>query len=287
MEFVHVSVMPEEVISWAPQDARLIVDGTAGEAGHTLLLARRCPNARILAFDRDPEMLERARKKLGLAGMENRVELIRGSFGEIPEHTREADFILLDLGVSMHHFRGAGRGFSYTDDSLDMRLDPDLEETAADIINHSSEKDLKLIFQNYGEERFAGRIARAIVQKRPVRTARDLSSIILGSVPRSRSHPATRVFQALRIAVNDELGEIERALPLLARSLAPGGRLAVISFHSLEDRIVKHGLRALDLKILTKKPLEPTEEEVRANPASRSARLRVAEKPADNAGEGP
>ncbi|HNJ06158.1 MAG TPA: 16S rRNA (cytosine(1402)-N(4))-methyltransferase, partial [Leptospiraceae bacterium] len=106
MEFVHVSVMPEEVISWAPQDARLIVDGTAGEAGHTLLLARRCPNARILAFDRDPEMLERARKKLGLAGMENRVELIRGSFGEIPEHTREADFILLDLGVSMHHFRG-------------------------------------------------------------------------------------------------------------------------------------------------------------------------------------
>ncbi len=287
MEFKHVSVMPDEVMSFVPPHARLIVDGTAGEAGHCVLFARSFPNARIVAFDRDPEMLERARARLEREGISG-VELIGESFRSIPLHLSGADFILLDLGVSMHHFRGAGRGFSYTDDTLDMRLDPRLEETAEDLINHRSEQDLKLIFQNYGEERFSGRIAHAIVRKRPIRSAQDLAALIAASVPRTKGHPATRVFQALRIAVNGELDEIENSLAGLADSLAPGGRLAIISFHSLEDRIVKHGLRKLEgLKVLTKKPLEPSDEEIRVNPASRSARLRVAEKTADNADERP
>lgn len=273
-----------EVLLYLPENARLIVDGTLGEAGHTLAFHKERPSAQLIGIDRDPEMLERARGRLAEAGAS--VETHRSAFSRIPEvlNARRADFILLDLGVSMYHFRGAARGFSYTDESLDMRLDPSLPHTAEDLINHLGERELKDLFSELGEERFAGRIAGAIVRKRPLRSAQALAEIILGAVPgRQRIHPATRVFQALRIRVNQELDELN-ALPAIASCLAPGGRLAVITFHSLEDRPVKHTLRALGegYRVLTKKPVLPTDEETSRNAASRSAKLRVVERLAEN-----
>lgn len=284
LDSVHIPVLLTEVLTYLPEGARLIVDGTLGEAGHTLAFHSARPEASLIGIDRDPEMLERAGARILGAGAA--VETHHAAFSRIPEilGSRRADFILLDLGVSMFHFRGAARGFSYTDDSLDMRLDPDLPDTAEDLINHMGEKDLQKLFSELGEERFAGRIAGAIVRKRPVRTAKDLATIILGAVPgRQRIHPATRVFQALRIRVNRELEELN-FLPAIAGCLAPGGRLAVITFHSLEDRPVKHTLRALGegFRVLTKKPVLPGDQEIEANAASRSAKLRVVEKLAEN-----
>ncbi|MBL8019798.1 MAG: 16S rRNA (cytosine(1402)-N(4))-methyltransferase RsmH [Leptospirales bacterium] len=275
--------MPGEILAFVPQSPAIIVDGTLGEAGHSALFHAQFPGAKILGLDRDPEMLERIRARSEDFSW---IELHRKPYRLAPEALggRHADFILLDLGVSMFHFKGAGRGFSYQDESLDMRLDPDLPLTAADILNRKTERELKLIFQEYGEERFAGRIARVIFEKRPVHSARQLAKLILDAVPgkgKAGIHPATRVFQALRIAVNRELEEIESSIPHLAEVLAPHGRLAIISFHSLEDRCVKHGFRALGrerFKILTPKPILPSAEEIARNPASRSAKLRVIEK---------
>lgn len=247
----------------------LIVDGTLGESGHTRLLLERWPGASVVAFDRDPEMLSRARQFLHEAGIDShdfgegvlpenatfsagQVYTLRAPFSEAARCLRErsvlADFVLLDLGVSMFHFREARRGFSYIDESLDMRLDPDLSRTAADLVNETPEADLADLIARYGEERYARRIAREIRAKRPISSAARLADIVRLSVPggsKSRVHPATRVFQALRIAVNNELGELERALAELPFVLAPGGVLAIISFHSLEDRLVKHAFRDL------------------------------------------
>ncbi|MCE9596386.1 MAG: 16S rRNA (cytosine(1402)-N(4))-methyltransferase RsmH [Spirochaetia bacterium] len=287
MESTHTPVLPEEILAFVPASPRIIVDGTLGEAGHSKLFHAKYPEARIIGLDRDPEMLDRLRPTLGGATW---IELHRKPYRLTPEVLagRHADFILLDLGVSMFHFKGAKRGFSYQDELLDMRLDPDLPLTAADLLNRKTERELKLIFQEYGEERFAGRIARTIFEKRPVHSAQQLAALILAAVPgkgKSGIHPATRVFQALRIVVNRELEEIEGSIPHLAEVLAPNGRLAIISFHSLEDRCVKHGFRALGrerFKILTPKPTMAGEAEVSGNPASRSAKLRVIEKLADS-----
>lgn len=280
---IHIPVLLEEVLSFVPENPAVIVDGTLGEGGHTARFAERFKTARLIGLDRDPVMLERARARLAGEGVEAETHNIR--FSRMPGVLGEtrADFILLDLGISMFHFRGAGRGFSYTDDTLDMRLEPDLPTSAADLINHAGERQLKDLFSELGEERFAGRIASAIVKKRPVASAARLAEIILGAVPgRQRIHPATRVFQALRIRVNQELEELE-SLGKIAACLKPGGRLAVITFHSLEDRPVKHTLRALEgFRVLTKKPVLPRDEEIERNPASRSAKLRVIERLAEN-----
>lgn len=325
----HPSVLLAEVRAAAaracasvpPGEAFWIVDGTLGDAGHALQLLADFPAARLFACDRDPEMLERARARLQAAAPD-RFTLQLSNFEGLPDLLATqgvaAQFILLDLGVSMFHFRGAARGFSYTDESLDMRLGPDSGgRTAAEILNQADERELFRIFREYGEEPLAGRFARAIVARRPIASARDLAALSASLAPRpagrssyksgkggarrgSSIHPATRIFQALRIAVNDELGAIERTLPRLPACLAPGGALAVISFHSLEDRLVKTALREIgtplrpernterrrrygkadpsadaDFVIWTPRPIEPGTEEIEANPASRSARLRV------------
>lgn len=325
----HPSVLLAEVRAAAaracasvpPGEGLWIVDGTLGDAGHALQLLADFPAARLFACDRDPEMLERARARLQAAAPD-RFTLERSNFEGLPDLLAArgvaAQFLLLDLGVSMFHFRGAARGFSYTDESLDMRLGPDSGgRTAADLLNQADERELLRIFREYGEEPLAGRFARAIVARRPIASARDLAALCASLVPRpagrssyksgktggrraSSIHPATRIFQALRIAVNDELGAIERTLPRLPACLAPGGALAVISFHSLEDRLVKTALREIgtplrperdterrrrygkadpsadaDFVIWTPRPIEPGAEEIEANPASRSARLRV------------
>ncbi len=333
--FVHVPVLKDTLLQctaevFAGRSPGLLVDGTLGEAGHTMALHERFPRAGILALDRDPWMIERALRRLEAAGIPARSggRFETGSDNSAPPDLPgpgelivynarfsllgalleaaggRPDLILLDLGVSMFHFAGAARGFSYADESLDMRLDPQLERTAADLVNHLPEKELADLFVTYGEERFARRIAGAIARARPIPTARALAELIARSVPGAgrgerRVHPATRVFQALRIAVNEEHLELERALRELPGHLAPGGILAIIAFHSGEDRPVKQAFRAIGdkipksarrsravgagrpFRILTDRPLRPSEAETLANPAARSARLRVIQKKAD------
>ena len=321
----HVPVMLQEILDWTDvlenRTNPVILDGTLGEGGHTRALHRKFPDARLIGVDRDPEMLNRAFSLLEEEGIpckrpgtwevleDGFVHGLAMPFSHAPSQLEgmgiRPDLVLLDLGVSIHHFRGAGRGFSYTDDSLDMRLSPDLPKTAADLCNELPESKLKEIFQEFGEEKYPGRIARRIVEERPHSSARELAELILHSVPQDRSdrkriHPATRVFQALRIAVNREMEELDQALRQYPQVLAPGGRLLVITFHSLEDRRVKQAFRELGTKkkaprknkdyvktdpspfwILTPHPQEPTEEEINKNPPSRSSRLRVLEKNAD------
>ncbi len=321
---VHSPVLPEVVCDLAGQSFQaaerpIFVDGTLGEGGHTRLLLERYPQCCVMGLDRDPEMLARATGFCREAGLRvepwegaplpvGELRTIRASFANAADILRDARvapaFIVLDLGVSMFHFRGARRGFSYTDESLDMRLDPALPRTAADFINELPEPELAQTFRNLGEERFAQRIARAIVARRPIVDARALAALVLSAVPgggRRGIHPATRVFQALRILVNDELGELERALAELPRLLAPGGILCVISFHSLEDRIVKRSFRAwsgrplhggprerTDFELLTRRPIVPDEKETAENPAARSAKLRALRRHhVDIAGRGP
>lgn len=302
----HPSIMVAEIVTLAAglcggQGPRWIVDGTLGDGGHSLVLLQRFQDARLLALDQDPEMLARAQARLLAAGLGDRVELLGANFRSLPALLRERqlrpDLVLLDLGVSMFHFRGAGRGFSYSDESLDMRLDPSLSTTAAELLNHKPEAELKQIFSSYGEERFAGRIARRIVESRPIQSATTLADLIRRSVPHGGGHgghgihPATRVFQALRIVVNDELGALGEVLADLPECLAPGGILTILSFHSLEDRPVKQRFQALSRRdgegrpprfvLPFKKALRPQPAEVQANPASRSAKLRALQRLAD------
>jgi 16S rRNA (cytosine1402-N4)-methyltransferase len=267
-----------------------------GHGGHAEALLEGMPaNGRLLGIDRDEEALAMCRDRLGRFG--DRVVLIRGLFVDLPVYIREAgmgevDGVLLDLGVSSRQLDDPERGFSFQSDGpLDMRMDRSFGETAADLVNRLPESDLADLIYRYGEERFSRRIARAIVRARaiaPVTTTQALVAAIAGAVPSSyrhgRIHCATRTFQALRIAVNRELETLEPAIRSAVGVLKPGGRLAVISFHSLEDRIVKHTFRALSqgegrrLAVLTKKPQLPAEEECRVNPRARSAKLRVAER---------
>ena len=305
-EVRHVPVLLNEVLDFARPvltrlSAPVILDGTLGEAGHTIALLKAFPGARVLALDRDPEMLERARARVSSAGLSfalsagdselpagavvSRQLSFRFAADLLSARGLRADFILLDLGISLYHLRGAGRGFSYNDQSLDMRLDSREGRTAAELLNHLPVRELEHIFREFGEEPRAGRIARAIVGRRPITSATQLAELVLreggGGGRRRRIHPATRVFQALRISVNDELGALDEACRTLPEKLAPGARMAVISFHSLEDRIVKHRFRDLarsraeEFELLTKRPIRPGPEENRANAPSRSARLRV------------
>ncbi len=314
METVHVPVLLDECLEWlVPRDGRgLMVDGTLGEGGHAEAFLSKYPELRYVGVDADAEMQGRARERLG--GFGDRVRYVNAFFDEFFESYGEGEerieVVLLDLGISMFHFRESRRGFSIHDDeSLDMRLNADTGRTASDLVNELDRDSLETILRDYGEEPFAGRIARCIVEGRHrsrIETAGRLAEIVREAVPAKfrggRIHPATRTFQALRIAVNDELGRIERALFAAASALAPGGLIGVISFHSLEDRIVKFAFRSMfrdtddeesryspryarpislnkerpRLEAVVKKPIVPGAEETRRNPASRSSKLRIA-----------
>ncbi|HTM56627.1 MAG TPA: 16S rRNA (cytosine(1402)-N(4))-methyltransferase RsmH [Pirellulales bacterium] len=291
LESAHVPVMTAEVLQWlAPQPGGTIVDGTLGGGGHTLALAERVGSTGlVLALDRDPGALEKAERRL--AGRS--IKLAAANYQDLGEVLAEIDVssvdgIVLDLGLSSDQLVDRTRGFSFDSDGpLDMRFDTTSGEPAWRLLDRLTEKELADVIYQFGEERFSRRIARNIVAARtsqPVRTAAQLSALVERSVPRTRSdagriHPATRTFQAIRIAVNDELRSLSTALDRFPEYLREGGRLAVISFHSLEDRIVKGAFRdSPRYRALTKKPVRPSEQEIQRNPRARSAKLRVAER---------
>jgi 16S rRNA (cytosine1402-N4)-methyltransferase len=305
----HVPVLAEEVrssLSVDPGDT--VVDATFGAGGHAAILARELRGrGKLIAIDRDPTAkpyYERLRRRAQVP-----MRFLRGDFGTVLRQLADngvgADAILLDLGVSSMQIDRPERGFSYaTDAPLDMRMDPSADYSARELVNEESERELERIFRRYGEERYARQIARAIGRRRakqPFERTGELVETIKSAIPAPArfgdGHPARRVFQALRIAVNDELGELERALPAALQSLRPGGRLAVISFHSLEDRLVKRFLRDQErgctcppdfpvcvcgrepaLRALSRRAIRPSTDEVAANPRSASARLRAAVK---------
>jgi 16S rRNA (cytosine1402-N4)-methyltransferase len=305
----HVPVLAEEVRELlAVRPGHTVVDATFGAGGHAALLAADLHgHGKLLAIDRDPASrayFEQFRRRTGV-----QARFLRGEFatvlGQLAQNGMKADAILLDLGVSSMQIDHPERGFSYAADApLDMRMDPAASTSAADLVNTLSERDLEQIFRRYGEERFARPIARAIGKRRrgePFERTWQLVDTIKAAIPAparfGEGHPAKRVFQALRIAVNDELGQLEEALPGALEMLRPGGRLAVISFHSLEDRIVKRFFRSEQrgcvcppdfpvcacgreprLRVLTPKAIRPGLRETHENPRAASARLRVAER---------
>ncbi|MGW8250331.1 MAG: 16S rRNA (cytosine(1402)-N(4))-methyltransferase RsmH [Anaerolineales bacterium] len=302
---MHRPVLYQEIIHFlSPQRGGRYVDATLGAGGHAWgILETSAPDGLLLGMDVDPQALKIARQKLSV--FSSRAILRRGSYTTLAEQLADlnwqtVDGIVLDLGVSSMQLDTPQRGFSFQEDApLDMRFDPDNPVRAADLVNSLSEAELTDLLWRYGEERRARQVAKAIVKSRPLETTRQLAQVVsqATSAGRPGMHPATRTFQALRLAVNGELDSLQAFLPLASDSLAPGGRLAVISFHSLEDRIVKQyfvreskdcicpprqpvctcGHRA-SLRILTRRPVRPDEAEVKANPRSRSAKLRVAEK---------
>lgn len=284
---MHKSVLLAEALELlAVRPNGLYVDGTLGLGGHAAaILERSSPGGRVIAFDKDAETMAAAREALRPFG--DRVRLVHADFREAPRAlgAERADGILLDLGVSSAQLDDASRGFSFREEGpLDMRMDRSGGPTAADLVNRLPEDELANLIYRYGEERASRRIARAIAEARKRRhfaTTGELAEVVRRAAGRSRRpglDPATQTFQALRIAVNAELVDLEAALQALAAGLAPGGRLVAIAFHSLEDRAVKHTFRALQgqggFTVLTKKPLRPGEAELRANPRARSARLR-------------
>jgi 16S rRNA (cytosine1402-N4)-methyltransferase len=273
-----------------PRRGGWVIDGTVGMGGHAeAILKSSGTDVWLLGIDADPEALARARARLAPFG--DRVTLEHANFRDLARvaaahRVSGARAVLLDLGVSSYQLDESARGFSFQhDEPLDMRLDPARGETAADLVNHADEAELARILFEHGGERFARRIARAIVRRRPLSTTADLVAAVRASVPRAawpkRIHVATRTFQALRIAVNDETGALRQTLQDVPGLLAVGGRLGVISFHSGEDRIVKQAFRALataNFAELEPSPLTPGDDEVRANPRARSAKLRVLER---------
>ncbi len=310
MHFSHTSVLLYECIDALNiRDGYTYVDCTAGGGGHSLEIAKRMgPNSRLICFDRDKNAIAAATARLH--DYLNRVTFINDNFSSLGEAIDRLKIdnlggVLADLGCSSHQFDEPERGFSYMHDApIDMRMDTDAPLSAYDVVNRYSESELKRVIYEYGEERFAPRIASAIVRRRsdkPIETTFELSDIIKSAIPAASRidgpHPAKRTFQAIRIEVNGELDAISPLITSAASRLVSGGRIAIISFHSLEDRIVKQSYRDLargctcprdfpvcvcgnkaTLKDLTKKPILPTAEELESNPRSRSAKLRVAEK---------
>jgi 16S rRNA (cytosine1402-N4)-methyltransferase len=283
----HVPVLASEVVAWLrPAAGQTVVDGTLGGGGHARLLAEAVgPTGRVIALDRDPAAVEAANEAL----RELPVRVCHGNYSDLPEVLAElgiaaVDAILLDLGLSSDQLADANRGFSFQSaGTLDLRFDTSRGEPAWKLVERLSAEHLADLIYQYGEERFSRQIARRIVEVRrkdPIRTSADLAAIVRKSVPRSRDEridPATRTFQALRIAVNEELKWLEVALRRLPNCLSIGGRMAVISFHSLEDRLAKEAFREdKRLEVLTRRPVRAGEQEVFDNPRSRSAKLRVA-----------
>ncbi|MBP7964303.1 MAG: 16S rRNA (cytosine(1402)-N(4))-methyltransferase RsmH [Caldilineaceae bacterium] len=304
----HIPVLLAEVLDGLQaQPGGRYIDGTVGGGGHTARILSECaPDGQVLAVDADPAAILRVAHLLPQAVAEGRLLLVQGRFEEMAQIAGEQNFvpvdgILLDLGVSSFQLETGERGFSFSQDGpLDMRMDPTAPLSAAEIVNTWPEFDLADLIFRYGEERRSRPIARHLVKNRPISTTLALAEIVeqaVGGRRGSRTHPATKTFQALRIAVNDELGQLERVLPVALDLLKPGGRLAIISFHSLEDRLVKQWMQAEaqdfipdryhpyggtdrtpTLEIITRKPITPGPDELATNPRSRSAKLRVAER---------
>ena len=308
-EFHHVSVLLQECIDGLNiKPDGIYVDGTLGGAGHSSQIAARLTTGRLIGIDRDPVALEAAGKRL--APYADRVTLVHSNFCEIAQVLADlnidgVDGILLDLGVSSPQLDEVSRGFSYMGDApLDMRMNGEDSLTAFDVVNTWPYEELRRILYEYGEERYAPQIASAICRRReaaPIETTLELVDIIRSAMPpaalREKQHPAKRSFQAIRIAVNDELGSVEKVMEDAIPCLNPGGRLAIITFHSLEDRIVKNGMAAASkgctcppnfpvcvcgkkpkVKLISKKPIVSGQEELDMNPRARSAKLRVCEK---------
>ena len=308
-EFIHRPVLLDECIqSLAIRPEGIYVDGTLGRGGHSGEIARRLTSGRLIAIDRDQAALDAAQVRL--ADCMERVTLVHGNFRQMPEILKQlevpaVDGILLDLGVSSPQLDDPERGFSYQKDApLDMRMDRSQPLTAAMVVNQWPEAQLREVLRTYGEERYAGSIAAAIVRsrvKQPIATTLQLVDVIRGAMPaaalREKQHPAKRSFQGIRIAVNDELAAVSDAVAAAIPLLKPGGRLCVISFHSLEDRIVKRELakaakgctcppefpvciygKTPQVVLKPRKPILPGAEELKTNPRARSAKLRVAEK---------
>lgn len=308
MGFGHLSVMPKEVVRFLGCEKEgVYVDGTLGGGGHTAEILRANPANRVIGMDRDEAALMAAGEFLKPYG--ERVVFVRDDFRNINKALAalgagKVDGVLLDVGVSSYQLDSGERGFSFrTDAPLDMRMDTRQAVTAATLVNELEEKELERIFREFGEEDFAGRVARTIVaarERRPVETTGQLAEIVLLAIPRKfhgrRIHPATKVFQALRIAVNDELESLRLGISGAVEALKPGGRMVVISFHSLEDRIVKNAFREASTgcvcppkfpvcvcgrkpaaRLLTRKAVTAGEDELEANPRARSARLRAIE----------
>jgi len=285
----HVPVLLKEAIDFlAVKRGGTYLDATVGLGGHSYEIAKRLgAPGHLIGFDKDPAALERAREKLTALDEPPEITLIHGSFAEVAERIAPAwlDGLMADLGVSSLQLGDAARGFSFqAEGPLDMRMNPMSGETAEQVVNHLDERKLADVIYEFGEERRSRRIARAIVRSRPIRTTQHLVEVIstaARSMKHERIHPATRTFQALRIFVNRELDDLKALLESAASVLKPGGRLVVISFHSLEDRIVKDALRGGKdkyFRVLTKKPLTASEEEIDRNPRSRSAKMRAAER---------
>ncbi len=301
----HIPVLVQEVLDGlAVRPGGAYLDATVGGGGHACaILQVSSPDGRLLGLDRDPDAIRRALKRLSAFG--DRVKVVHASYVELRRVARDEgmlplDGILFDLGFSSWQIEDPERGFAFSQDGpLDMRFDPTAGRTAADLVNQLSEDALVDLLFRYGEEPRSRQIARAIIMARPIHTTGELAEVVSRAVGGRRGalHPATRTFQALRIAVNRELEAVEAALPRALLALRPGGRLAVITFHSLEDRIVKHFLRRESrdcicppeypvcrcdhkkvVRVLTRKPIRPSEEEIARNPRSRSAKLRLAEK---------
>ncbi|MCY7331466.1 MAG: 16S rRNA (cytosine(1402)-N(4))-methyltransferase RsmH [Pseudanabaena sp. CAN_BIN31] len=283
-QFHHVPVLAEPAIAGLEIiSGGIYLDCTVGGGGHSSLILQAAENVRLVGIDRDEMAIAAATEKL--TDYENRVTFWRGNFCEYkPAPNLLFDGILADLGVSSTQFDVAERGFSFRESGdLDMRMDNRQTLTAAEIVNHYKEVELANIFFKLGEERLSRRIARQIVEKRPFKTTLELANAISACVPASyrngRIHPATRTFQALRIAVNRELESLEKWLTIAPNWLKTGGKIAVITFHSLEDRIVKHTFREDDrLQVLTKKVIIASDAEIKSNPRSRSAKLRLAQR---------
>lgn len=309
MEFKHISVLYNETVGGLlVKDGGVYVDGTLGGGGHSMGILSSAKDVRLIGIDQDPEAIEAAGKRLAPFG--EKVTLVNRNFSEIKSILSDLnidgiDGAVLDLGVSSYQLDNAERGFSYMHNSrLDMRMDKDNPKSAYEVINEYSQDELKRIFYEYGEEKWSARVAQFIVEKRaqkPIETTFELVDIIKAAIPKrvraEGSHPAKRIFQAVRIEVNNELGILKPTIKDIVEALKPGGRIAVITFHSLEDRIIKNAFsdfatgcvcpknfpvcvcnRQPVVKIITKRPILPTRQEELDNSRSKSAKLRIAEK---------
>ncbi len=310
MEFHHIPIMLESVLEHLNiRPNGVYVDGTVGGAGHSVeILKRLTGNGRLIAIDQDRDAVETSRERL--AAVSDRATVVKSNFVNFDIVLNDlgvgaVDGVLLDLGVSSYQFDHADRGFSYRFDApLDMRMDQTQDETAADIVNGYSEEELVRILREYGEEPFARRIASNICktrEKKPIRTTFELNELITSSIPasarRNGGHPSKQTYQAIRIALNHELQVLEESIGQMIRRLSSGGRLCIITFHSLEDRIVKNAMRTAERpcicppdfpvcvcgrlpqgRVITKKPIVPDADELKGNPRAKSAKLRVFEK---------